>query len=643
MRVSRPFRPLLSVLVLALVGAGLLAPAAGAWRFTEGLLYDTGLSPRGIAAGDFNGDGRHDVVTADADADTISVLLGDGSGDMGARRAFATGARPCGVTVGDFDGDGRQDVATADATDSTVSVLLGDGSGGFAAAAHFATGSSPNGIALGDFNGDGDQDLVTANSGTLGVSVLLGDGSGGFGPATGYATGGGTRSVAVADFNGDGDQDLVTADYTAGTATVLLGTGDGSFGAGSQFEVGAGPSGVAAGDFNADGRQDFATANTLADTMSVRFGDGAGGFGAPVSLQAFIQPGAALAGDFNGDGVQDLAGAGGFGIYVYLSDGAGDFDVRVEPLSDFVSVSICARDFNGDGALDLAMAQNFGSDGWVFLGFYQTAHGTMRLSGGAAATATRAVTVDAGVAEATQMRVRNVGEGWSEWAESLHRAPWTLPAGDGLKTVEAQYRNSLGATEVLSDTILLDTTAPGTTDDVAGRWMTSSPATVTLKPDDGSGSGVAKTQHKVDGAASWSEGTSVPVAGDGLHTLRYRSVDAVGNVEETQVVLVRVDTRGPVTSGQPVSARKGRRTKFKVLVSDPLCAGATTGATVVIKSRAGKTLRTLPATPVAIGAQATVTWARCRLKPGTYKYVVLARDAAGNQQRKAGGARLVVR
>jgi hypothetical protein len=379
--------------------------------------------------------------------------------------------------------------------------------------------------------------------------------------------------------------------------------------------------------------------------MSVRFGDGAGGFAAPLDLVAFTDPSAALAGDFNGDGIQDLAGASGFGIIVFLSDGAGGFiGTRDQPLQSWLPVSICVSDFNGDGKLDLATAEKGTNEGCIYLGLYEAPHGTMRLSGGAAATATRAVTVDAGVAEATQMRVRNVAEGWgwSAWTDSLHQAPWTLPSGDGLKTVEAQYRNALGATEVLSDTILLDTTAPETTDD-AGGWMTTSPATVTLTPDDGSGSGVATTQYKVDDAVSWSEGTSVPVAGDGVHTLRYRSVDAVGNAEETQFALVRVDTRGPVTSGQPVSARRGKRATFRILVSDPLCAGSTTGATVVIKSRAGKTLRTLSPAPVTIGAQATVTWARCRLKPGTYRYVVMAHDAAGNPQRKAGGNKFVVK
>ena len=196
------------------------------------------------------------------------------------------------------------------------------------------------------------------------------------------------------------------------------------------------------------------------------------------------------------------------------------------------------------------------------------------------------------------MRIRDQGGEWSDWTPAVHKAQWTLPDVYGYRTVEAQYRNGLGTTAVLSDTILLDTYAPQTLDDAPGYWWKTWPLTVTL---------TARrrrlrrreTEYKLDDAADWTEGTSVRVVGDGEHTLSYRSVDAVGNVEETRFVLVRISIRGPVTSGQPVSARKGRTTRFKVLVSDTLCAGATTGATVVIKSRAGGA-QDLPATPVVI-------------------------------------------
>jgi hypothetical protein len=56
---------------------------------------------------------------------------------------FAVGTQPWSVAVGDFNGDGKQDLATANPNSNNLSVLLGDGSGSFAAAVNFTVGSSP--------------------------------------------------------------------------------------------------------------------------------------------------------------------------------------------------------------------------------------------------------------------------------------------------------------------------------------------------------------------------------------------------------------------------------------------------------------------------------------------------------------------
>ena len=88
--------------------------------------------------------------------------------------SLGVGATPYAVAVGDFNGDGKRDLATANNGSANVSVLLGDGNGTFGAASNFplAPGSHPDALAVGDFNGDGKPDLVTANAVSHDVSVL---------------------------------------------------------------------------------------------------------------------------------------------------------------------------------------------------------------------------------------------------------------------------------------------------------------------------------------------------------------------------------------------------------------------------------------------------------------------------------------
>ncbi|WP_018621515.1 FG-GAP-like repeat-containing protein [Spirosoma luteum] len=189
-----------------------------------------------IVVGDFNGDGRSDLAVTmlhfDNDPllpDNVSVMLGDGSGGFGAATKFPVGRSPRGIALGDFNGDGRADLAVTIGSSNTVSVLLGTGNGGFGAATNFGVDASPGSVAVGDFNGDGRSDLAAtirrSNNDPLpdNVSVLLGDGSGGFGAATRFPVGRTFSRIAVGDFNGDGRPDLVsTGGSSADELSILI-------------------------------------------------------------------------------------------------------------------------------------------------------------------------------------------------------------------------------------------------------------------------------------------------------------------------------------------------------------------------------------------------------------------------------------
>ncbi len=77
-----------------------------------------------MAIGDVNEDGKLDLVVANFGANTISVLLGAGTGSFAPKTDLATGAGPFSVAIGDLNGNGQRDLAVANVTANTVSVLL---------------------------------------------------------------------------------------------------------------------------------------------------------------------------------------------------------------------------------------------------------------------------------------------------------------------------------------------------------------------------------------------------------------------------------------------------------------------------------------------------------------------------------------
>jgi hypothetical protein len=238
-----------------------------------------GASLDHLATGDFNGDGKLDLVAVNASSGTVSLLLGNGNGTFGPATTVATDAGADNVAVADLNGDGKPDlvvtISTSKYSPGTASVLLGNGNGSFQAAQNFTTYDGPVAVAVGDVNGDGRPDLITAdyNLGADSVSVLLGNGDGTFGSATNYGFNNGKpRSVALADVTGDGKVDIVAANTVGGTVTILPGNGDGTFGTfGSEadYAVDGRPGRLVIGDFNRDGQPDVAVTCGNTGTLTV--------------------------------------------------------------------------------------------------------------------------------------------------------------------------------------------------------------------------------------------------------------------------------------------------------------------------------------------------------------------------------------
>ena len=203
--------------------------------------------------------------------------------------------------------------------------------------------------------------------------------------------------------------------------------------------------------------------------------------------------------------------------------------------------------------------------------------GSIALAGGTSATAMR--TVDATLAaqrwqrDVQDMRFSADGVEWSAWEPFAATKSLSLDGDDGLKTIRAQFRDSAEApSPVAADDILLDTTAPSTSDDADADWHRTD-VTLALSPSD-AGSGVASTHYAVDGGPTL-DGTSVLVpapvdhSNDGAHTVEYWSVDAVGNTESpAKSCQVRIDTTAPETTDDAAASWLDHATTVGLTPSD---------------------------------------------------------------------------
>jgi len=236
-------------------------------------------SPSVIVVGDFNGDGIPDIVItcnilfpASLVHGYVVIFKGNGDGtftEIGTP-ASAANVEYSWIAVGDFNGDGKLDLVVADHTDGKALILLGNGNGTFTLKSTLTTGMWPANVVTGDFNGDGKLDLAVANYESGGeVQIFLGNGNGTFSLKSSPAVGAGLEAMAVGDFNRDGILDIAAINYATNTMSILLGNGDGTFTLNSSIATGTQPEFAVVADFNGDGWPDVAVTNTGSNSVSI--------------------------------------------------------------------------------------------------------------------------------------------------------------------------------------------------------------------------------------------------------------------------------------------------------------------------------------------------------------------------------------
>jgi hypothetical protein len=344
--------------------------------FLEPVSYPVGTYPTAITTGDFNNDGLTDLVTANRgwsnESPTVSLLLGNADGSFQPARDAVTTYWSSSIAVGDFNSDGKLDIVTGSTGGYYAELLLGRGDGTTQAPSTINLSGYSQSISVGDLNNDGKLDIcaVWHSFGYYGdtyayTSVILGTGTGTFtGNLSSWLGYGYHTSAALADFNGDGKLDIAATNYN-GQVNVALGFGTGNFDSPNSFQASNAYYDnltVIADDLNNDGHLDLATTAPSIATVNVLLGNGTGQFTTRNSYPTGLGPRSLATADFNNDDNPDLIAASSGTISVMLGDGEGAFETPIQSISTFSPLAVVVGDFNGDGLPDAATADQPSAD-----------------------------------------------------------------------------------------------------------------------------------------------------------------------------------------------------------------------------------------------------------------------------------------
>jgi len=319
-----------------------------------------------VKTGDFNGDGRTDVLRRTT-ANKIETWIAQGDGSFTRSSSFNySGGQTdnADVALGDFNGDGKTDffIGSQNPVGNGNRLYLGNGAG------QFSIGTSDSsadmyGLVSADFNGDGLDDIAYSSFAGGGVFVRMGLANGSLTTAQAInltsssfdinfvvARSGGGDLLKTGDFNGDGISDIAV--WTSGNIEVQTGNGSGGFNYYADISNSASDSAnLFVGDYNEDGVDDILMSSETTGQTNYYQATGSG-FAGEVLVGGGNGRESGLEVDINGDGYLDLV-LGSFGLdsgQYLLGDGRGSF-TRIT--TGTLAGELAALDYNRDGILDL--------------------------------------------------------------------------------------------------------------------------------------------------------------------------------------------------------------------------------------------------------------------------------------------------
>jgi hypothetical protein len=346
----------------------------GTGTFSSRILISGAVSAgNSVHAGDIDGDGDNDVVSASTADDKIAWYENlDGLGAFGPQQILSVTADAAQVVrLADVDGDGDLDVVFGSNDDSKIAWFENtDGLGNFSGETYISSHSGDiRDIYFSDMDADGDLDFLTATNIDNNIKLFKNtNGVGTFAPniVTKHIDGG--RVVFAEDIDGDGNKDILTASHWDDKISWLKNLdGQGNFYNSQRIisDTTNGASSVFAGDVDDDGFTDVLATSSL-DNQVVWFRntDGLGTFGNPQIIDNNLYNAHRIYFlDIDNDGDKDVFSLGTGRIVWYENlNGQGSFSGQqtIDNINNFFMSGLDFGDLDGDGDLDISAASNYG-------------------------------------------------------------------------------------------------------------------------------------------------------------------------------------------------------------------------------------------------------------------------------------------
>ncbi len=251
--------------------------------------------------GDFNGDGKSDILWRDSVSGTVAIHIMNGTA-IESSSSFQISNSWEIAAIGDFNGDGKSDILWREKNTGMVAIHLMNG-GTIQSFATFPISNNWEIKNIGDFNGDGKSDILWREKSTGTVAIHLMNGTAIASFAT-FPISNQWEIRNIGDFNGDGKADILWREKTDGTVAIHLmnGTAIASF---ATFQISNSWEIQNIGDFNGDGKSDILWREKSTGTVAIHLMNGAtiSSYGTYIISNDWEIKGI---GDVNGDGKADI-------------------------------------------------------------------------------------------------------------------------------------------------------------------------------------------------------------------------------------------------------------------------------------------------------------------------------------------------